>query len=59
MSEVKNVARQSFTQQLRDSVAYSQSTGRRFDLYVRPDTQLSGPLQQAIRRGASNLKFIP
>ncbi len=35
VSEVKNVASQSFTLQLKDSLAYAQSTGRRFDLYVR------------------------
>ncbi len=38
VSEVKNVARHSYTQQRRDSLSYAQSTGRRFDLCVRQDT---------------------
>ena len=59
LSEVKNVASQSYTQQLRDFAAYAQQTGRSFDLYVRPNTRLSGPLQDAIANGTINLKFIP
>jgi hypothetical protein len=59
VSEVKNVARQSFTLQLRDSLSYAQSTGRTFDLYVRQDTYLTGPLREAIGRGDINLRFIP
>jgi hypothetical protein len=59
VSEVKNVARQSYTQQLRDSLAYAQSTGRQFDLYVRPDTYLTGPLRDAIGNGDIVLRFIP
>jgi hypothetical protein len=53
------VARQSLTSQIQDFVAFAQSTGRRFDLYVRSTTQLSGPLQAAIRAGQINLRFIP
>jgi hypothetical protein len=59
LSEVKNVQSLSYTQQLRDFTAFSQQTGRQFDLYVRPDTQLSGPLQQAVTNGDINLLFIP
>jgi Restriction endonuclease fold toxin 7 len=59
LSEVKNVNRQSFTRQLRDYSDYAQDTGRRFDLYVRPDTKLSGPLQDAISSGRINLRAIP
>jgi RHS repeat-associated protein len=59
LTEVKNVANQSFTQQLQDFSTYAQQTGRSFDLYVRPSTQLSGPLQQAIANGQISLKFIP
>lgn len=62
VSEVKNVKYQAFTRQLRDNVAYAQSTGRRFDLYVRggsSPTSLSGPLQDAIRSGQINLRSIP
>ena len=59
LSEVKNVSNQSYTQQLRDFSDYANSTGRDFDLYVRPDTKLSGPLLDAIQDGNINLKFIP
>jgi hypothetical protein len=59
VSEVKNVARQSFTLQLRDNLSYAQSTGRTFDLYVRQDTYLTGPLRDAFGRGDINLRFIP
>jgi hypothetical protein len=58
LSEVKNVNYQAFTQQLRDYVQYT-SNGMRFDLYVRPTTILSEPLQEAISSGAINLRFIP
>lgn len=59
VTEVKNVSRQSYTQQLRDDVAYAQRTGRRFDLYVRPDTRLSAPLQDAVEQGLVTLRVIP
>jgi RHS repeat-associated protein len=59
VTEVKNVAKQSFSQQLKDSLTYAQATGRRFDLYVRRDTVLTGPLRDAIARGEINLRFIP
>lgn len=59
LSEVKNVRTQGFTRQLRDFADFAQQTGRRFDLYVRPTTRLSGPLQDAIAQGTINLRLIP
>jgi hypothetical protein len=59
LSEVKNVDSLSYTQQLRDFSDFAQATGRQFDLYVRQDTQLSGPLLDAIASGDINLNFIP
>jgi hypothetical protein len=60
VSEVKNVGSLSYSQQLRDLAQYAQQTGRSFDLYVRPTTRLSGPLQRASGRGGPiNLRFIP
>lgn len=62
VSEVKNVQYQAFTQQLKDSLAYAQANGRRFDLYVRggeSETTLSGPLKAAVMSGEVNLRFIP
>ena len=59
LSEVKNVQSLSYTQQLQDFASYAQQNGLRFDLYVRSDTQLSQPLQQAIQNGQVNLRYIP
>ncbi|GAC1677009.1 MAG: hypothetical protein NVS9B2_27820 [Steroidobacteraceae bacterium] len=59
LSEVKNVSRQSYTQQLRDYSQYSQSEGLQFNLYTRPNTRLSGPLQDAIDRGLIYRTDIP
>lgn len=59
VTEVKNVSSLSYTQQLKDSLSYAQASGRRFDLYVRADTYLSGPLRDAIARGDIALRFIP
>jgi RHS repeat-associated protein len=59
LTEVKNVGSLSYTQQLRDFASFAQQTGRQFDLYVRPNTQLSGPLLDAIHAGQINLRYIP
>lgn len=59
LSEVKNVARQGLTGQLRDFMAHAQANGMRFDLYVRRTTELSRPLQNAIQQGHINLRYIP
>lgn len=59
LTEVKNVASQGLTKQLRDYITVSQSTGRTFDLYVRPSTRLTSNLEAAILRGDINLKYIP
>ncbi len=60
LSDVKNVGSLSYSRQLRDFGQYAQQTGRSFDLYVRPTTRLSGPLQEAAGPGGPiNLRFIP
>ncbi|MBK8010187.1 MAG: hypothetical protein IPK13_02495 [Deltaproteobacteria bacterium] len=59
LSEVKNVKSLSFSRQLRDFADFAQQRGRRFDLYVRPNTTLSGALQEAVPQGTINLRFIP
>jgi hypothetical protein len=58
-SEVKNVARLSFTQQLRDYSQYAQESKLKFNLYTRPDTVLTGPLQQEVDEGFINQLYIP
>jgi hypothetical protein len=59
LSEVKNVKALSYTQQLRDYAAFASDNGFRFDLYVRPGANLSGPLKQAIDSGVINRVEIP
>lgn len=60
---MKNVAYQAYTQQLKDSLAYAQQEGLRFDLYVRGGanpTILSKPLRDAIAGTPNfNLEYIP
>jgi len=58
LSEVKNVSRLSLTNQLRDFSAYANGTGRSFDLYVRSNTQLSGPLQQFITGNGIGMRIL-
>lgn len=59
IGEVKNVGSLSNTSQLRDFAAYAGQNGYTFELWVRPTTQLSGPLQQAISQGEIMLRFLP
>jgi restriction endonuclease fold toxin 7 of polymorphic toxin system len=59
IGEVKNVGSLSFTSQLRDTAAYAARNGYTFELWVRPTTQLSGPLQQAVTNGEIVLRFLP
>jgi hypothetical protein len=59
LTEVKNVQSLSFTKQLRDYSAFAQQNGLQFNLYVRPTTTLSGPLQSAVSNGEINLFLIP
>jgi RHS repeat-associated protein len=60
LSEVKNVASQSYTQQLKDYAAYAQQNGLSFELWVRPTTQLTGPLLDATQPGGPIvLRYIP
>ncbi len=59
LSEVKNVSSLSYTRQLRDFAAHARANGLRFDLWVRPDTELSGPLAREVANKAINLRYIP
>jgi hypothetical protein len=55
LTEVKNVASLTFTNQLQDYAAIAQRDGLQFDLIVRKATQISGPLQQAFVNGLVNI----
>ena len=59
LSEVKNVAYQSYTLQLRDFANFAQQNQLQFNLYIRPDTSLSGPLFDAYQNGVLNILKIP
>jgi hypothetical protein len=59
VSEVKNVARLSYTRQLRDYAAFAADTKREFHLYVRSTTQLAGTLVEAIENNSIILRIIP
>jgi hypothetical protein len=59
IKEVKNVARQSYAAQLRDYVGLAEQNGYTVELWVRPSTKLSGPLERARRRGEIRVKYIP
>ena len=59
LSEVKNVARLSYTNQLRDFAAYAQSQSLTFELHVRRTTVLSEPLRNAVSNGEIILRFLP
>jgi hypothetical protein len=59
LTEVKNVSRLSYTRQLRDFNLYSQKYSLEFELFTRPNTKLSGPLLNQIRKGNIILKTIP
>jgi hypothetical protein len=59
LGEVKNVGYQSYSRQLRDYAAIAQREGLAFQLTLRPTTKLSGPLQQEVRRGTIQLRYLP
>ncbi|WP_237155615.1 RHS repeat-associated core domain-containing protein, partial [Oryzibacter oryziterrae] len=59
ISEVKNVGKQSLTSQLRDYLDFAGRTDRTFNLYTRPETKLSGPLQSLIDDGNITHWYIP
>ena len=59
LSEVKNVAKLSYTKQLQDYAQYAASHNLGFNLYTRPNTVLSPPLLNAIDLGVISRIDIP
>ncbi|MDE2385444.1 MAG: VCBS repeat-containing protein [Alphaproteobacteria bacterium] len=59
LSEIKNVAKLSFTKQLREYLAFAKQEGLAFHLFTRSSTELSGPLQHEISNGTIILRSIP
>ncbi len=58
VTEVKNVKAQSFTRQLRDNVDLV-GPGGKVDVFVRPNTKLSGPLRRANADPTNPLNIKP
>ncbi|CEE92299.1 hypothetical protein XNA1_2740012 [Xenorhabdus nematophila str. Anatoliense] len=59
LNEVKNVKRQGLTRQLKDYSEYAQKKELDFNLFTRPDTKISKPLQEQIDKGLIKRKDIP
>lgn len=49
IQEVKNVKSLSYTSQIKDSIQIALNEGKSLQLFIRPDTYLSGPLKEAIK----------
>ena len=58
VQEVKNVKNLSYTSQLRDYFGFANSNGLKMELYIRPSTNLSGPLQSAIKEMGVIIRYI-
>ena len=58
LQEVKNVKNLSLTSQLKDFMQLSKQLGYTMELYIRPDTYLSGPLKQAIKQYGVRVKYL-
>ncbi len=59
VTEIKNVAYQANTLQLRDLATAALQSGRRLDLWVRTNTVISGPLQQAVGNSNGTIRILP
>ncbi len=58
LQEVKNVKSLSLTSQLRDYMQFSKANGLAMELFIRPNTYLSGPLKQAIAQYGVTIKYL-
>jgi hypothetical protein len=58
IGDVKNIGSLSYTSQLRDFASYAQTNGYQFQLWVRPTTELSGPLSAQVANGNILLRFF-
>lgn len=58
LQEVKNVKNLSLTSQLKDFMQLSKQWGYTMELYIRPDTYLSGPLKQAIKQYGVRIRYL-
>jgi RHS repeat-associated protein len=59
ISEVKNVAYQYYSTQLKDYVAFAQNQGSQFQLFLRNPNAISPQLRQAVDAGLVKLGVIP
>ena len=59
LQEVKNVKSLSYTSQLRDYFSYAAQNYLKMELYIRQTTQLSRPLQNAIKSMGVVIRYLP
>ena len=59
LQEVKNVKYMSYTSQLRDYFSYASENHLKMELYIRRTTQLSSPLQNAIKSHGVVVRYLP
>ena len=58
VQEVKNVKKLSLTSQLKDSIQLAKNMGKKLQLFIRPDTYLSGPLKEAIKQYGIKVTYL-
>ncbi|MCP5206967.1 MAG: hypothetical protein H7A01_07175 [Hahellaceae bacterium] len=58
ISEIKNVGKQDWTDQLDDYAAYAQQEGLKFNLYLREGAEVLPSLQDAVDKSEGVLKII-
>ena len=58
VQEVKNVKKLSLTSQIKDSIQLADELGKRLQLFIRPDTYLSNPLKQAIKKHKIKISYL-
>jgi hypothetical protein len=59
IGDVKNVETLSLTNQLKDFLAFAQTNGYQFQIWVRATTVLTGPVAALVKNGSIVLRFLP
>ncbi len=58
ISEIKNVGKQGWTDQLKDYYAYAQQKGLKFKLYLREGAEASPELEDAVAKSKGVMEII-
>ena len=59
LQEVKNVKYLSYTSQLKDYFQFASTNHIKMELFIRQTTELSGPLQRAIKESGVIIRYLP